>query len=202
MILRQSVNRHVPLLAGWLLLILGAAAVSTRATASSLVKIEVYDRTSGQTLDQHRFRWQRYIAGEPGHEYAIRLRNRSAGRVLAVVSVDGVNVISGETASPDQSGYVIDAGESVEIQGWRKDLERTAAFYFTDVADAYAARTGRPENIGVIGVAAFRERPRIAVAEVDRSPAEPDAGVAKSASSDAPVPPTTAQLPSAEARRE
>jgi hypothetical protein len=183
MILRQFVNRHVLLLAGGLLLST-AALVSSRAAASSLVKLEVYDRTSGQALDQHRFRWQRYVAGEPGHEYAIRLINRSAGRVLAVVSVDGINVISGETAAPDQSGYVIDAGESVEIEGWRKDLERTAAFYFTDLSDTYAARTGRPENVGVIGVAAFRERQDVAVAQVSPPAAAPAAGGAKSSASD------------------
>jgi hypothetical protein len=200
MILRLSVNRHVLLLAAWSLPLLAAALMSTRAAASSLVKVEVYDRTSGQSLEQHRFRWQRYVAGEPGHEYSLRVRNDSAERVLAVVSVDGINVISGETASPDQSGYVIDAGESVEIQGWRKDLERTAAFYFTDVADAYAGRTGRPENVGVIGVAAFRERPD-AVAQVSRNAAESDAGATKSAA-DARAPATSAQGAAAESRRE
>ncbi len=29
---------------------------------------------------------------------------------------------------------------------------------FTDLPDSYAARTGRPDNIGVIGIAVFRER--------------------------------------------
>jgi len=79
-------------------------------------------------------------------------------RLLAVVSVDGVNVVTGESASPDQSGYVLDPGDYVNIQGWRKDLDRTAAFYFSDPADSYAARTGRPNDLGVIGVALFRER--------------------------------------------
>jgi hypothetical protein len=37
-------------------------------------------------------------------------------------------------------------------------MERTAAFYFTDLGDSYAARTGRPNNVGVIGVAVFREK--------------------------------------------
>ena len=201
MILRQSVNRHVLVLTGGLLL-LSAALLPTRASASSLVKVEVYDRTSGQTLDLHRFRWQRYVAGEPGHEYSIRLANRSAGRVLAVVSVDGINVISGETAAPDQSGYVIDAGASVEIQGRRKDFERTAAFYFTDVSDAYAARTGRPENIGVIGVAAFRERQNAAVAQVSPRPAEAGAAAAKSSSNETRAPSSTIQGATADARRE
>ena len=30
---------------------------------------------------------------------------------------------------------------------------------FTDPGDSYAARTGRPDNIGVIGIAVFREAP-------------------------------------------
>ena len=29
---------------------------------------------------------------------------------------------------------------------------------FTDLPDSYAARTGRPDNVGVIGIAVFRER--------------------------------------------
>jgi hypothetical protein len=95
----------------------------------------------------------------PGHEYAVRIRNCTGERILAVTSVDGVNAVSGETASPEQSGYVIDAWGSVEIAGWRKSLDRTAAFYFTDLGDSYAARTGRPGNVGVIGVAVFREKP-------------------------------------------
>jgi hypothetical protein len=93
----------------------------------------------------------------------------SSARVLAVVSVDGVNVITGEDADPDQSGYVIEPDATVDIQGWRKDFERTAAFYFTDVGDAYASRTGRPGNLGVIGIAAFRER---AVAVMSSPPYE------------------------------
>src|SRR5262245_56710923 len=48
-------------------------------------------------------------------------------------------------------------------------MDRTAAFVFTDPADAYAARTGRPNDLGVIGVALFRERESHVVA---REPAD------------------------------
>jgi len=44
------------------------------------------------------------------------------------------------------------------IDGWRKNLDDIATFYFTRLSDSYAARTGRPDNVGVIGVALFRER--------------------------------------------
>jgi len=54
---------------------------------------------------------------------------------------------------------VLEPGGYVNIQGWRKDLSRTAAFYFSDPSDSYAARTGRPADLGVIGVALFPERP-------------------------------------------
>jgi len=142
-----------------------ALAFDTAAHAMppSAVTIDVYDRTQGETLAIHPLDSQRYVVGTPGHEYAIRIRNETSRRILAVTSVDGVNVVTGETAGPEQSGYVIEAGGSVEIAGWRRSLERTSAFYFTDLGDSYAARTGRPRNVGVIGVAVFHEvlRPMI-----------------------------------------
>ena len=142
-----------------------ALAFDTAAHAMppSAVTIDVYDRTQGETLAIHPLDSQRYVVGTPGHEYAIRIRNETSQRILAVTSVDGVNVVTGETAAPEQSGYVIEAGGSVEIAGWRRSLERTSAFYFTDLGDSYAARTGRPRNVGVIGVAVFHEvlRPMI-----------------------------------------
>src|SRR5215470_17335874 len=122
--------------------------------------VEIFDRSEGRVLPIYWHDGRRYVVGKPGNEYAIRVRNGSGGRVLAVMSVDGVNVITGETASPAQSGYVLYPGDSADIAGWRKNMSRTAAFYFTALPDSYAARTGRPDNVGVIGVAVFRERAR------------------------------------------
>jgi hypothetical protein len=53
---------------------------------------------------------------------------------------------------------VLEPWESAEIAGWRKSLDDVAQFVFTDLPDSYAARTGRPDNVGVIGIAVFRER--------------------------------------------
>jgi hypothetical protein len=53
---------------------------------------------------------------------------------------------------------VLNQDRAHDILGWRKSLAETAAFYFTTLPDSYAARTGRPDNIGVIGVAVFRRK--------------------------------------------
>jgi hypothetical protein len=128
------------------------------AHAGSLADLEIYDRTAGQSLPIYEHEGRLYVAGEPRHQYELRVRNSSGGRVLAVASVDGVNVITGETAAQEQSGYVLGRWDSVRIEGWRKSLDEVATFYFTRLADSYAARTGRPNDVGVIGVALFRER--------------------------------------------
>jgi len=98
--------------------------------------------------------------------------------VLAVTSVDGVNVITGRTASPDQGGYVVESHGRVEIDGWRKSMHEVAAFYFTALPDSYAARTGRPDNVGVIGIALFREEPNYAPMLERESAASADAAPA------------------------
>jgi hypothetical protein len=125
----------------------------------SLASVNVIDRDSGAALAVHYYQGDYWIAGSPGGRYAIEIRNCDGGRLLAVTSVDGVNVLSGRTAGWSQSGYVFDPGESYQIAGWRKSQTEVAAFTFTESPDSYAERTGRPANVGVIGVALFREHP-------------------------------------------
>lgn len=134
-------------------------ALSTQAGAlGGLAEVTVFDRTEGRVLPVHWQEGRAHVAGRPGNEYSVRIRNRSREEVLAVVSVDGVNVITGETATPAQSGYVLSPHRLLELGGWRKNLATTAAFYFTPLPDSYAARTGRPDHVGVIGVALFRKK--------------------------------------------
>ncbi len=136
---------------------ISAVAAPARA-AGQLVDVELVDRSENRLLPMHRYGGAAWVAGQPGNRYAIRLANRSAGRVLVVLSVDGVNAISGDTAALGQTGYVLGPYARAEITGWRKSLSEAAAFYFTTLPDSYAARTDRPENVGVIGAAIFRER--------------------------------------------
>ncbi|AXK72866.1 hypothetical protein DWG18_11625 [Lysobacter sp. TY2-98] len=134
-----------------------AGAAHARNWSGGRVDMTVIDRDDGRELPEYRYRSQDWVAGTPGHRYAVRLTNRSASRVLVMLSVDGVNAVTGQTASADQAGYVLEPYATTELTGWRKSLQHVAQFYFSDVGDSYAARTGRPRNVGVIGIAVFDE---------------------------------------------
>jgi hypothetical protein len=134
-------------------LALPAAAVGHRAD------IGIYDRATGSELPVHWHEGRAYVVGRPGNEYQVIVRNRRGEDVLAVVSVDGVNVMDGKTASPSQGGYVLSPWKRLDIRGWRKSMDEVASFYFTSLGDSYAGRTGRPQNVGVIGVALFNRKP-------------------------------------------
>jgi hypothetical protein len=164
-----------------LLALLCAAEVRAHG---GLVDLSVYDRTEGRRLAVHWHEGRAYVVGKPGNEYQVTVRNRLPEDVLTVVSVDGVNVISGETSDPGQTGYVLSRQRSYDILGWRKSLAETAAFYFTALPDSYAARTGRPDNVGVIGIAVFRRKQPIAIAPQPRMAPE-SSGIKREAPSDA-----------------
>src|SRR5450631_4288595 len=136
----------------------GLATTCNAQVMGNIAEVAVIDRDSGAVLSPHYYRGEYWVAGKPGARYAIEIRNRLGERLLAVTSVDGVNVISGDSAGWDQSGYVFSPGERYQITGWRKSDAEVAAFTFTDSPNSYAERTGRPANVGVIGVALFRER--------------------------------------------
>ncbi len=151
--------KRIPLLVSSL--ILGASAywyASSALAIGRLADIQITDRTTGQTLPIYNSGGNYYVAGKPGSRYAVTLRNRLGERVLSVISIDGINAVSGETANWDQTGYVLGQYSQAEISGWRKSMSRIAAFEFAALQNSYAARTGRPDNVGVIGVAIFREK--------------------------------------------
>jgi hypothetical protein len=101
---------------------------------------------------------RRFVLGESGDRYRIHLVNPTGERMEAVVSVDGIDAVDGRSASLSKRGYLVPAYGDVIVDGWRTSLDTVAAFRFSSVRDSYAGRTGHPRNIGVIGVAFFRER--------------------------------------------
>lgn len=116
---------------------------------------------SGRELPVYHHGGRTYILGSWGARYNIRVENRTARRIEAVVSVDGRDVVTGRMGDyVNGRGYLVEAYDSVVIEGFRQSLDQVAAFRFTDPADSYSSRMGTPENVGVIGVAIFPERQR------------------------------------------
>jgi hypothetical protein len=139
-------------------LLLAGAALPAHAVGS-LADVTVIDRNSGVSLPVYYHCGDYWVAGRPGAAYAISVRNKIGERVLAVTSVDGVNVLSGDAAGWGQTGYVFGPYFNYQITGWRKSNSEVAAFEFSAASESYASRTGRPDQVGVIGVALFREQP-------------------------------------------
>jgi hypothetical protein len=149
-------------LAGFVLMTVSASARSPiwrpRPQAAFSVTLQ---GEGGERLRTFQHRGQTFVLGEPGDRYAVRIHNPTARRVEAVVSVDGRDAVSGDSADfVTHRGYVIPAFGSVTVDGFRTSLDRVAAFRFTDPENSYSARMGTPQNVGVIGVAFFSERQR------------------------------------------
>jgi len=165
--------------------------------------VTLVDRDTGATLPTYYYHGEYWVAGTPGARYAIEIFNRSGGRLLAVTAVDGVNVLSGATAGWDQEGYVFDPGERYQITGWRKSNTEVAAFTFTASPNSYAARTGRPDNVGVIGVALFREQAaRYIPPRITQSPLPPEPRARSESSDTEPAPRAGLAAPAAPATQE
>lgn len=144
----------------WVWLFLTALVTMPAQAGGRIADVILVARDSAAVLPMYSHAGRRYVEGAPGDGYEIRVRNNTGAEILAVVAVDGLNVITGQPASPRQSGYVVPAWGETRIRGWRKNLEGVAGFYFTELTNSYAARVGRPENVGVIGVGVFRKRER------------------------------------------
>lgn len=140
------------------LLMAGVLPVMPALAVGRLADITVIDRNTGSTLPVYSHRGEYWVAGTPGARYAISVRSKLGQRTMAVSAVDGINVLSGQTAAWNQAGYVFPSYGNYQITGWRKSNSEVAAFEFAPASDSYAGLTGRPANVGVIGVAIFREK--------------------------------------------
>lgn len=150
------------------------AAPQSRVAAAALrAQVGPYELevlVDGQPASTYSHRAETYLLGLEGQRYVLRVHNRSARRVEAVASVDGLDVIDGQTGHPRKRGYLVPAWGWVDIDGWRLSAQHVAAFRFAPVGASYAGLTGRARNVGVIGVAVFPERAPLARPELPAVP--------------------------------
>ena len=139
----------------------GRAEARPRQNVSARGQFSFQIEANGAVLPTYDHRGHTYIEGRWGETYGIRVFNHTGRRAEAVVTVDGRDVISGRVGDyRKQRGYVVPPYGSVWIDGFRRNLRQVAAFRFTELSGSYAARMGPATDVGVIGVAIFKERPR------------------------------------------
>src|SRR5262245_60495579 len=148
-----------------------ALAVAPAAHATSaweseadgrLVDVEVLVDGSSAPLYVKPWAWdRRYFQAFRGRNYSLAVTNHTGQRVGVLISVDGLNVVSGERSAlaGNEAMYVLDPYERAVIRGWRTSLEGVRRFVFVDEERSYAERTGQANgDMGWIRVLSFREQ--------------------------------------------
>ena len=107
-----------------------------------------------------------YLEAWRGARYALRIANRTGERLGVLLTVDGLNAISGERAPAGRAGgrmYVLYPWDETVVRGWRTSLEEVRQFTFVDEERSYAARSGKAGGrLGWIEVEVYRERRPVA----------------------------------------
>lgn len=142
-----------------------ASAQSERVRPISAQSFNVEVTIDGYPLQQYPARGRVYIEAREGAEYGITIRNPWPERVAVALAVDGLNTIDARhTTARAASKWVIEPYGSITISGWQMSSTRARRFYFTSERDSYAAKSGRPDDMGLITAVFFRERRPVAVA--------------------------------------
>lgn len=114
---------------------------------------------NSQPLTEHLHNQKKYVASPWDTDYVLRVSVPFSWgqRYLAVVSVDGLSVMTGKTASSRDGGYILNPGQVFDIPGFRLNNDEVAKFRFGDRRDSYAAQMDKPQNVGVISVVFIAE---------------------------------------------
>jgi len=115
---------------------------------------------NGSRCKQYNHDGKIFIEAKHGSEYAIEIKNNTWARILAVCSVDGLDILDGKTAAEGNPGYVINQLGSSKFDGFRVSNEKVAKFVFSTKDASYAADKGdnSERNVGVIGIRLFSEK--------------------------------------------
>ncbi len=121
---------------------------------------EINVLVNGNRCRQYPHNGKLFVEAKQGSEYSIEIKNNTWQRILAVSSVDGLDVLSGKSATEDGNGYVINGYSSLKIDGFRVSNEKVARFLFDYKGGSYAAskEDGSERNVGVVGVRIFTEK--------------------------------------------
>lgn len=124
-----------------------------------LFEITVFTKLEDKPLPEYLVGNFSFIEGRKGQNFSLKLRNDSASRVMAIISIDGLSVLDGQACTSESRGYLVPAYGAIEIKGWRTSLSEVRTFTFETKDKSYAqGSTGQSQNCGVIGAKIFSEK--------------------------------------------
>lgn len=141
---------------------------SSKILIESKYMYDVNILVNGSRCKQYFHDGKTFIEAKDGSEYTIEIKNNSLTRILAVCSVDGLDILTGKKAEGNNPGYVIDGYSNGKFDGFRVSDEKVAKFVFNSKGESYAAskKDGSEQNVGVIGVRLFREKAKPAPTQI------------------------------------
>lgn len=128
-----------------------------KETMANVISVSIVDEF-GNSLQSGHHQNQFYVGGVKNTRYRIRVQNLTGGRILVVTTVDGRNILDGKPGDLNGGGYVLSPFDTEMFDGWRTSDSSVAAFRLSSAGDSYSSQMGSPQNVGVIGVAAFEEK--------------------------------------------
>lgn len=143
---------------------------------------EVNVSVNGKPMREYYHKDKFYIEARQNSEYSVKIKNHSHKKIMAVLSIDGIDVLKGKNAIDAESGYIINPYSSTEIKGYRIDDDNVVTFKFDDGKKSYSTQveqkfdkkkiekvqkgeTAPSKNNGVIGVRIWEEKEPMVIPE-------------------------------------
>ena len=120
----------------------------------------VIEAIDGRPLRCYSHEGKTFIESHEERAYQLRVKNKTGGKVKAVISVDSLNIVSGESATndPKETGYILQPYEERVFKGYRVDNDTVAQFKFVKREKSYATEQGSGAGNGVVAIRAYEEK--------------------------------------------
>jgi hypothetical protein len=116
-------------------------------------------QVNGRACKEYTHKGMSFIEARTGTNYTVKIKNDNPYRVMAVLSVDGLDVVTGKPAEETNTGYIIDAYSSLDVKGYRISDDNSASFIFTSKGKSYVQQAkSNATNAGVIGLRTYKEK--------------------------------------------
>ena len=136
-----------------------SALMTLPALAAEQGSYSVEILVDGRPLREYQARSTTYVQALEGREYSVRLRNHTSRRVAVSLSIDGLNTIDAKTTTAESaSKWILDAHDSITLDGWQTSTSAARRFFFTTEEKSYGDWLGQTDNLGIISAVFFREK--------------------------------------------